>query len=196
MAKTVCDLLHWRRPNGGLKAHESRLFLDELGERGMLVLPAGQTTHPRGRRTTVPVTAQGGEQPELVGTVRGAVPVTVALVADEAERRLWRELVGRHHYPGHKMPFGASLRYLVRGERPESAVVGCLQFSSPAWRMAARDRWVCWDDGSLRQQHAAHPVCPVQRHPRSRVPKRSRAARLGPQVMRQIGNAPFEKDQK
>ena len=25
-------------------------------------------------------------------------------------------------------------------------VVGCLQFSSPAWRMAVRDRWVGWDD--------------------------------------------------
>jgi len=25
-------------------------------------------------------------------------------------------------------------------------VVGCLQFSSAAWRMAARDGWIGWDD--------------------------------------------------
>lgn len=151
LAKTVCDLLDWRRPNGGLKAHECRLFLEELGERGLLALPARQTTRPRGRRTTVPVTAQGDEQPELVGTVREVAPVTVELVADEAERRLWRELVGRHHYLGHKMPFGASLRYLVRVAQPRPAVVGCLQFSSPAWRMEARDRWIGWDDAVRRR---------------------------------------------
>lgn len=86
-----------------------------------------------------------------MGTVRDVAPVTVELVADEAERRLWRELVGRHHYLGHKMPFGASLRYLVRVERPQPAVVGCLQFSSPAWRMDARDRWIGWDDGARRR---------------------------------------------
>jgi len=151
LAATVCDLLAWQRPNGKLKTHECRGFLEELEAQGQLVLPARQPTRPRGRRTTVPVTVQGEAQPELTGTVRDVAPVTVELVADEAERRLWRELVGRHHYLGHTMPFGASLRYLVRVARPEPAVVGCLQFSSPAWRMAARDRWIGWDDAVRRR---------------------------------------------
>lgn len=151
LAKTVCDLLGRRRPKGGLKAHECRLLLEELGERGLLALPAGKTTRPCGRRTTVPVTAQGDERPELAGAVRDVAPVTVELVQDDAERRLWRELVGRHHCLGHTMPFGASLRYLVRVERPKPVVVGCLQFSGPAWRMGARDRWIGWDDGARRR---------------------------------------------
>ena len=41
---------------------------------------------------------------------------------------------------GTTVPFGAHLRYLVFASRPQRVVVGCLQFSSPAWRMAARDR--------------------------------------------------------
>ncbi len=151
LARTVCDLLDWRRPNGGLKAHECRRWLEELDEAGLLRLPQRQATRPVGRRTTVPVTAQGDAQPELGGTVREVAPVTVELVGDEAERRLWRELVGRHHYLGHAMPFGASLRYLVRVARPEPAVVGCLQFSSPAWRMDARDRWIGWDEAARRR---------------------------------------------
>jgi hypothetical protein len=151
LAATVCDLLEWRRPNGGLKTHECRLFLEQLETQGRLELPARQATRPRGRRTTVPVTPQGEAQPELVGTVRDVAPVTIELVRDQAERRLWRELVGRHHYLGHTMPFGASLRYLVRVARPQPAVVGCLQFSSPAWRMAARDRWIGWDDATRRR---------------------------------------------
>ena len=151
LARTVCDLLGWRRPNGGLKAHECRLWLEALDSVGRLGLPRRRAARPFGRRTTVPITAQGDEQPEIVGTVRDVAPVAVDLVRDEAERLLWRELVGRHHYLGHKMPFGASLRYLVRVERPKPAVVGCLQFSSPAWRMEARDRWIGWDDAARKR---------------------------------------------
>src|SRR5206468_3088277 len=49
---------------------------------------------------------------------------------------------------GHKVPFGAHLRYLVYVSRPERTVVGCVQFSSPAWRMEARDAWIGWDDAT------------------------------------------------
>jgi len=145
LAATVCDLLEWKRQNKKLKTHECRIFLEDLEAKGLLVLPARQVTRKVGSATSVPVTAQGDVQPELAGTVGDVGPVSVELVKDDAERRLWRELVGRHHYLGHKMPFGASLRYLVRVERPQPAVVGCIQFSSPAWRMAARDQWIGWD---------------------------------------------------
>jgi hypothetical protein len=62
------------------------------------------------------------------------------------QHRLWRELVGRYHYQGHAVAFGAQLRYLLGVSRLQPQVVGCLQFSSPAWRLAARDRWIGWDD--------------------------------------------------
>ncbi len=151
LARTVCDLLDWRRPNGKLKAHECRMFLEELDAAGLLRLPERRLTRPKGRATSVPITAEGDEQPEVAGTVRDVAPVTVDLVKDDAERRLWRELVGRYHYLGHKMPFGASLRYLVRVARPRPMVAGCLQFSSPAWRMAARDKWIGWDDATRQR---------------------------------------------
>ncbi len=151
LARTVCDLLEWRRPNGGLKDHECRLWLEALDEAGRLRLPKRRGTRPIGSRTTVPVTEQGDPQPELGGTVRDVAPVTVELVRDDGERRLWRELVGRHHYLGHAVAFGASLRYLVRVAKPAPTVVGCLQFSSPAWRMEARDRWIGWDDAARRR---------------------------------------------
>jgi hypothetical protein len=50
------------------------------------------------------------------------------------------------------VPFGAHLRYLVWVSRPEPTVVGCVQFSSPAWRMAARERWIGWEDRVRREQ--------------------------------------------
>ena len=39
LARTVCELLRWRRPNGGLKARECREFLERLDAEGALVLP-------------------------------------------------------------------------------------------------------------------------------------------------------------
>ena len=39
LARTVCELLRWRRPNGRLKARECREFLERLDAEGALVLP-------------------------------------------------------------------------------------------------------------------------------------------------------------
>ena len=148
LARTVCELLRWRRPNGGLKARECREFLERLDADGTLVLPDKRRGRAPGSVTRVPRTAAGEPGVALGGSVRDIEPLAVELVREPAERLLFRELVGRYHYLGHRVPFGAQLRYLVFASRPQRAVVGCLQFSSPAWRMAARDRWVGWDDAT------------------------------------------------
>ncbi len=146
LARTVCELLRWRRPNGRLKARECREFLERLDAEGALELPAKRRGRALGSVTRVPRTAAGEPGLPLVGSVRDVEPLAVELVREPAQRLLFRELVGRYHYLGHTVPFGAHLRYLVFASRPQGAVVGCLQFSSPAWRMAVRDRWVGWDD--------------------------------------------------
>ena len=147
LARTVCELLRWRRPNGRLKARECREFLERLDAGGALVLPDKRQGRAVGSVTRVPRTAAGEPGPPLLGSVRDVEPLQVELVVREpAQRLLFRELVGRYHYLGHTVPFGAHLRYLVFASRPARAVVGCLRFSSPAWRMAARDCWIGWDD--------------------------------------------------
>ena len=146
LARTVCELLRWRRPNGKLKARECREFLERLDAGGALVLPDKRQGRATGSVTRVPRTAAGEPGRPLLGSVRDVEPLAVERVREPADRLLFRELVGRYHYLGHRVPFGAHLRYLVFASRPARAVVGCLQFSSPAWRMAARDRWIGWDD--------------------------------------------------
>jgi hypothetical protein len=86
-----------------------------------------------------------------VGEVGDFAPIELETVETADQRLLFRELIGRHHYLGHAVPFGAHLRYLVYASRPERAVVGCVQFSSPAWRMAARDAWIGWDERARRR---------------------------------------------
>jgi hypothetical protein len=82
-------------------------------------------------------------------------PLDVALVASREQRQLFQKLLSRYHYFGYAMPYGARLQYLVYVSRPRREVVGCVQFSSPAWRLKVRDQWIGRDDASrgLRLQH-------------------------------------------
>jgi hypothetical protein len=79
----------------------------------------------------------------MVGKVGDFEPVVLEFVQTKQQRLLFRELVGRYHYLGYAVPFGAHLRYFIYSG---SQVLGCMQFSSPAWRMAARDQWIGWSE--------------------------------------------------
>jgi hypothetical protein len=151
LAATVAEVLAWTRPNGGTKWREGLDLLDKLEADGVVSPPPRRITKPLGTRTRVPVTPQGEAGAGLQGSVRDVAPVRLERVGCDAQRRLWRELVGRYHYLGHTVPFGAHLRYLVWASRPAEAVVGCVQLSSPGWRVAVRDRWIGWDDATRRR---------------------------------------------
>jgi len=151
LAQTVCELLGWRRANGSLRGLECRRWLEQLAACGWLELPAKRARRPVGRPTRLPISERGAAGAVLAGTVREVAPVVLEAVGEPAEQALFRELVGRYHYLGYRLPYGAQLRYLVWVSRPRRQVVGCVQFSSPAWRLAARDRWIGWDEATRRR---------------------------------------------
>ncbi len=149
LASTVCELLNWRRPNGKLKTVECGHFLKDLEERGLIGLPRRRG---RGRQKSQAVgrTEKGEAQEVIEGSPKQLGGVSLRRVKTSAELRDWKELVDRYHYLGYKQAFGAQLRYLVvcgKQERP----LACLQFSSPAWKVACRDRWIGWN---TRQREA------------------------------------------
>ncbi len=143
LALTVCELLQWQRNSGGLKSRECRDFLELLDSKGLLNLPKKHATKPVGSHTQVPVTTEGEPGVEMVGKVGDLEPVVLELVQSKQQRLLFRELVERYHYLGYAVPFGAHLRYFFYSD---NRVLGCMQFSSPAWRMAARDQWIGWSE--------------------------------------------------
>lgn len=152
ISRTVCELLEWRRANGGLKNHECRLLLEQLEERGWLDLPQVRCLGRRGPRA-VKVTSQSAPEADLQGSVGSFVPLRLEVVGPgaESQSRLWRELIERYHYLHCRVPVGANLRYLVRSEQCPQRVLACLLWSSAAWKMAARDRWVGWNDQQRRR---------------------------------------------
>jgi hypothetical protein len=146
LANTISELLGWRRANGSLKEPECLRLLERLEGQGVLALPAKRQTRPAGSGTSIPRTEAGEVGVTLSGPLEAFAPVSVERVTGVGARQRFRELVDRHHPLGYKVPFGAHLEYLVWIHRPAPAVAGCLQFSSAAWRIQARDRWIGWDD--------------------------------------------------
>ena len=153
IARTICELLEWTRPNGGLKNHECRQLLERLAAEGVLTLPALRHLGGRGLRR-VNLSALHSEPEPLECAAGECEPLELGLVEGEEESRRWREQVERYHYLGCRVPFGANLRYWVRNRDRELAL---LLWNSPAWKMQARDAWIGWSD----EQRKRHLQCIV-----------------------------------
>lgn len=143
LANTVCELWEWKRPRGGLKTVECRQFLEDLQSRGLIVLPQRRGGRPSGVKTLVQRSESGEEQEVFSVALREISPLKLCGVLSKEQRDEWYELVDRYHYLGYQVPFGAQLRYFI--ESREGKRLGCLQFSSPAWKMALRDGWIGWN---------------------------------------------------
>ena len=152
LARTICELLDWRRPTGALKNHECYLFLKRLRDRGWLSsLPEIRAAFVRGPRRPIAVSEQSDPQTPLSGSVRDYTPLELDLVCDASGRALFKQYIHRYHYLGYRVPVGAQLRYFVRSRRsPDRPLLACLLFTSAAWKMAPRDHWIGWDDLARR----------------------------------------------
>jgi len=146
IARTVCELLEWTRPTGGLKNHECRQLLERLQTEGFLKLPELRSLGGRGPRRA-DVSGACPEPAPIACAASECEPLELVLVEGKAESRRWREQMERYHYLGYRVPFGANLRYWVRHGEQELA---CLLWTSPAWKMQARDKWIGWSDEQRR----------------------------------------------
>ena len=63
IARTVCELLEWKRPNGGLKNHECRQLMERLAAAGVLRLPALRKSGATGPRRVDVSEPQGEPEP-------------------------------------------------------------------------------------------------------------------------------------
>jgi hypothetical protein len=152
LAATLCELLEWRRPNGGLKSRECYLFLRELHRRGWLPwLTAPQPKAPRS--PLAKLAPEPAPAPTLLaGSLGHYRPIQLELIQSAEQRRLFRAYLDQYHYLGYRAPFGAQLRYWVRPAQAELPPLAALLFTSAAWRMAPRDCWIGWSD-SMRQRN-------------------------------------------
>jgi len=158
LSHTVSELLEWKRPGGGLKARECMDFLEQLAVHEIIDLPGKKSSGKAKPRKSIAAVQDSRPYSHLCGSVEEFTPLDVELVDNREQRLLFQDLLSRYHYLGYAMPYGARLQYLIHTGRPRREVVACVQFSSPAWRIKARDQWIGWDDGtrSKRLQHVVN----------------------------------------
>lgn len=146
LSREVCSWLDWRGFDGRLKEMSCRVALLKLARRGIIELP-----QPQGSPGQWRIADHHGEMSWPVVHKPFAELGRVWLVpVDSGQRRLsqqWWAMMHTHHPLGAGPLCGAQLRYLIASEL---GVLGGLSFSAPAWRLAARDRWIGWDDASRR----------------------------------------------
>lgn len=145
LSNTVCELFSWKRPTGKLKSVECRQFLERLDEKGTIKLPACRKQYTNKGAAKVQRTGKAEIQPIISTKLKRLSPILLTRVDNQEQRQLWYEYVDRYHYLGYQLPFGAQLRYFIKSGAT-SDILGCFQFSSPAWKMAPRDRWIGWVD--------------------------------------------------
>ena len=151
LAHTVCELFSWKRPTGKLKSVECRQFLERLDEKGTIKLPACRKQYTNKGSAKVQRSGKADLQSTISAKLKELSPVSLTRVDNQEQRKLWYEYVDRYHYLGYQLPFGAQLRYFIKSGATGD-ILGCFQFSSPAWKMAPRDRWIGWSD----DQRKAH----------------------------------------
>jgi hypothetical protein len=146
LANTICEIFSWKRPTGKLKAIECRQFLERLDAKGIIQLPACRKQYAKGAKTNISRSKQADPQATISVKLRELSPLILAKIKTREQRQLWYEYIDRYHYLGYQLPFGAQLRYFIQSGKRHAVILGCLQFSSPAWKMAPRDEWIQWTD--------------------------------------------------
>lgn len=145
LANTVCELFSWKRPTGKLKSVECRQFFERLDKKGTIRLPVSRKQYANRSAVKVQRTGKADIQPTISVKLKELSPILLTRVDSQKQRQLWYEYVDRYHYLGYQLPFGAQLRYFIKAGATND-ILGCFQFSSPAWKMAPRDRWIGWTD--------------------------------------------------
>ena len=150
LSRELCVVWNWRNSAGRLKDMACRSLLLKLEARGDIRLPPRRTASVNGLcnrrvpdidhdRTAIECPLQLLEPVRLAPVVEGT-----------AEASLFKFLLQRYHYLGHRNCVGQNMKYLAcdREGRP----LACLLFDSAAWKAAPRDQWIGWN-AQQRQRH-------------------------------------------
>ena len=150
LSKEFCRRVGWYKPDGGLKDMMARVTMLAMHRDGLITLPPPKW----GQNRPGPIVFGQATEPPLFpppGTLEEARPLELRpVVRGTPEGKLWNEFIARYHYLGYKTLVGAQMRYAVHDRH--GAPVAMLGFSTAAWKLAARDRFIGWTS-ALREKN-------------------------------------------
>jgi hypothetical protein len=137
ISEVVCIRLGWRQPNGWLKDRACRDVLRRLENLRLLRLPPRLTTPQNGKLAAKDVKRNELLRDIVTPVVAMPQKIELEFAKGNAAEYLWNTLIDKHHYLGHRVQVGRCLKYLIRGD---GKLIGAISFSSPAWKIAVRDK--------------------------------------------------------
>lgn len=157
LSRQICEVLGWRSPNGRLKDASCRVVLLRLHREGIIQLPEVQTRPCwRGQKGRQRKQKDVGEGVECELSELGEIRIIKVPSRYSKLYRVWKEMMDGYHYLGSGPLCGYQMKYLIESER--YGYVGGFAFSSAAWRLEGRERWIGWDE-RRRQENLSKVVC-------------------------------------
>jgi hypothetical protein len=150
LSRELCSVWNWRNRVGRLKDMACRTLLLKLEAKGHLRLPPRQTASVNAERNRRRAEVAHDQNP-IHSRLEVLRPLQVEpLAANSSALGLFKFLLARYHYLGHRNAVGENLQYLVRDRmgRP----LACLLFGSAAWQTQPRDAWIGWEPAQ-RDRH-------------------------------------------
>ena len=154
LARELCERTGWLNALGRPCLSAAAAALPALAERIGTELPPARDVPDPAAAPAVPA----GDVPDtrLACALEDLGPVSLDLVGDADDRRLWVAMMEAHHPLGWARPPGGQVRYWIRSER--HGVLGGIGFGSAAWQLRARDGWIGWS-ADARAANIARVIC-------------------------------------
>jgi hypothetical protein len=146
LAKQVCAWVGWFDAAGRAKESSCRALLVKLERRGLIEWPGARVVNFAEASPGEAAAPQQWLQIKAKLAALGKVEL-VAVNGYRALSRVWRAMLREHHPLSDGPLCGAQLRYLIRSER---GWLGGLSFSSAAWRLKERDKWIGWSEATRK----------------------------------------------
>jgi len=145
----LCERWDWRNDKGRLKDMACRTLLLKLERLGEIRLPARQRPSQNANRNRSISEIPHDNRP-MESDLSALRPLEIdPLGAADQETPLFRFLLHRYHYLGHRNCVGENLKYMIRDR--SGRLLGCMLFGSAAWKAKSRDAFIGWDEQARKR---------------------------------------------
>jgi hypothetical protein len=105
LARTLCEHLNWKTPNGKNKVESCLTMLEELEAQGVVSLPAKQARQAAQRR--VPRLENDAPETPIEAALSTLTPIRLEPVSSSGQdRERWKAYLQTYHYLGYRQPIG------------------------------------------------------------------------------------------
>jgi len=143
LSRELCEEWNWRNDKGRLKDMACRTLLLKLERLGAIRLPPRQGPSPNANRNRS-ITDVPHDNSPIESNLRTLQPLKISpLRAADKDAPLFKSLLHRYHYLGHRNCVGENLKVMIRDQ--SGRFLACMLFGSAAWKAKSRDDFIGWD---------------------------------------------------